>query len=186
MQSIINKADFELVDLAIDGDENAFAQIIKRHKSSVATTAMNMLGDMEDAKEISHQVFIRFYSSLKKYQKQASLNTYLTRITINLCLNFLKRRKNFQNRSYELNTAMSVSSDNHYSDFENKELVNRALQELDDKHRTVIVLRMIKGYSTLETADILQLPKGTILSRLKRGMEKLKLIVEKDYNYEYR
>ena len=92
MQSIINKADFELVDLAIDGDENAFAQIIKRHKSSVATTAMNMLGDMEDAKEISHQVFIRFYSSLKKYQKQASLNTYLTRITINLCLNFLKRR----------------------------------------------------------------------------------------------
>ncbi|MBT8327293.1 MAG: sigma-70 family RNA polymerase sigma factor [Bacteroidia bacterium] len=185
MQSFDKKTDYELVDLTIEGDEFAFAEIIRRYKGSVATTAMNMLGDVEDAKEVGHQVFIRFFNTLKKYRKEASLNTYLTRMTINLCLNFLKRRKNFQNRSYELKNAMSVSTENGISDFESKDVVNSALQKLDNKHRTVIVLRMIKGYSTLETADLLQLPKGTVLSRLKRGMAKLKTILETEYNYEY-
>ena len=186
MHSLEHKTDFELVDLAISGDENAFAQIILRYKPSVATTAMNMLGDIEDAKEIGQQVFIRFYRTMNKYRKESGLNTYLTRMTINLCLNFLKRRKNFQPRNYELKDAYSISTGSSTADFETKEVVNQALQKLDDKHRAVILLRMIQGYSTLEAAEILEVPKGTILSRLKRGMEKLKSILEIDYQYEYK
>jgi len=56
---------------------------------------------------------------------------------------------------------------------------------LDEKHRSVVTLRMIQGYNTLETANILEIPKGTVLSRLKRGMDKLKIVLMNDLKYEH-
>jgi len=56
---------------------------------------------------------------------------------------------------------------------------------LDEKHRSVVTLRMIQGYNTLETANILEIPKGTVLSRLKRGMAKLKILLTNDLKYEH-
>ena len=56
---------------------------------------------------------------------------------------------------------------------------------LEEKHRSVVTLRMIQGYDTLETADILGIPKGTVLSRLKRGIDKLKVILINDLKYEH-
>jgi RNA polymerase sigma-70 factor (ECF subfamily) len=173
------------VDLALRGDEKAFELLVKNHKNRVATTAMNMLADPEEANEIGQQVFIQLYRSLKKFRKEANLSTYITRITINLCLNHLKRRQNFSSRSLELNQANKIRSSENQADFESKELITKALQKLDEKHRSIIVLRMVQGFDTLETASILNLPKGTVLSRLKRGMEKLKIILETEFNYKH-
>ncbi len=185
MQIAANNIDFDLVDLAKKGDKKAFELLITKYKPLVATTAINMLADEEETKEIGQQVFIQLYRSLPKFRKEAKLSTYLTRITINLCLNLLKRRNNFRNRSLELNTALDLSVIAIAKDFENKELLSKAMQRLDEKHRTVIVLRMIQGYDTLETAEILELPKGTVLSRLQRGMQKLKTILETELNYKH-
>jgi RNA polymerase sigma-70 factor (ECF subfamily) len=184
LQAINTLSDFELVDLARAGKNAAFAEIVSRHKGIVATVAMNMLGDREDASEIGQQVFIQLYRSLNKFRKESKLSTYLTRITMNLCLNFLKRRKKFQSRSLDLTkaeTRHAVVPTN----FEDKELINQALQMLDHKYRSVIVVRMIQGYSTLEAAEILNIPKGTVLSRLKRGMAKMKIILETDLKYKH-
>lgn len=185
MQIIANNTDFELVDLAKNGDEKAFEVLITRYKALVATTAMNMLADEEETKEIGQQVFIQLYRSLPKFRKEAKLGTYITRITINLCLNFLKRKSNFKDRSLELKSTYTyeVIAETNY--FEHKELLNKAMQRLDEKQRLVVALRMIQGYDTLETADILKLPKGTVLSRLQRGMQKLKTILEKEFNYNH-
>ncbi len=176
--------DFELINRAIDGDRGCFAEIVTRHKSTIATTAINMLGDIEEAKEIGQQVFIRFYKSMHTFKKESKLSTYLTRITINLCLNHLKRTKIMQSRSLELKVAVHQTSEHFSSDIENKELVNLTLQNLNEKHRAVLVLRMIKGYSTEETAQILDVPSGTVLSRLKRAMDHFKTILTNELKYE--
>ncbi len=184
MQSVTKLSDFELVDLSKSGNQAAFKEIITRHKSMVATVAMNMVGDYHDATEVGQEVFIRLHRSLPQFRKDAKLATYLTRITMNLSINVLKRRQNFAKRSLDLSKAshrITTGSD----DFESKEIIAQALKRLDDKHRSVVVIRMIQGFSTQETADILEVPKGTVLSRLKRGMEKLKLILEKDLNYQH-
>ena len=185
MRVTSTNTDFELIDLAISGNENSFAEIVNRHQSIVASTAMNMLGDMEEAREIGQQVFIRFYKSMDKFKKEAKLSTYLTRITINLTLNHLKRKQNFSSRSHNLEKAYGVSVNDQSLDLENKEIINKALLKLDENHRAIVVIRMIQGYDTLQAAEILGIPKGTVLSRLKRAMDKLKIILINDFNYEY-
>lgn len=176
--------DFELVNLAIAGEESSFAEIVKRHQNTVATTAISMLSDTEESSEIGQQVFIRFYKSMAQFRKESKLSTYLSRITINLCLNHLKRKQNFRSRNLNLDLARDTEEPNFSQSFEEKEIVNKALQYLEEHYRSVIILRMIQGYSTQETADILGIPKGTILSRLKRGMDKLKRVLIEIYNYE--
>ena len=177
-----DQSDFYLIDLAIKGDENAFKQIVERHQRVVATASMNMVGDIDVAEEIGQQTFIRFYKAMSNFKQEAKLSTYLTRIAINLSLNHLKRKQNFAGRSLELSNASHVHKKNN--SYENKEVINLGLQMLNKKHRSVVVLRMIQGYSTEETADILDIPKGTVLSRLKRGLEKLKKHLIEDLNYE--
>lgn len=178
-------SDFELIQNAIQGQQYSFSEIVRRYQPLIATTAMGMLGDLDQAQEIGQQVFIRFYKSMNNFRNEAKLSTYLTRITINLCLNHLKRNQNFRNRKLDLVLATnSASSDNFDKDFEEKELINQALQYLSENQRIVIVLRMIQGYSTQETAELLGIPKGTVLSRLKRAMDNLKDILTKHYKYE--
>jgi RNA polymerase sigma-70 factor (ECF subfamily) len=178
----INQSDYQLIDLAISGDDRAFQLLVERHQRVVATASMNMVGDMDIAQEIGQQTFIRFYKAMHSFKKDAKLSTYLTRIAINLSLNHLKRKQSFANRSLDLSKAEKVQSPS--DSFDNKQVVNMALQMLDDKHRSVVMLRMIQGYSTDETAAILKIPKGTVLSRLKRGLDKLKKHLKEDLQYE--
>ncbi len=119
---------------------------------------------------------------MRSFKKEAKLSTYLTRIAINLSLNHLKRKQSFANRSLDLGKADNVQTASE--SFDNKQVVNMALQMLDDKHRYVVILRMIQGYSTNETAILLEIPKGTVLSRLKRGLDKLKKHLKEDLEYE--
>ena len=140
-----------------------------------------MLGAGPESEDVGQEVFIRFYKSIDSFRGDASLRTYLTRIAINLSLNALKRRKRGESRTSgkpveELNL---VGGDDR-EDFdarERRDLVHRALEQIDEKHRAVVLLRMIEGYSTAETAEILQLPQGTILSRLSRGMKKIEEVL---------
>lgn len=184
IKDISSLHDFELIDKVIVGNDACYSELVKRHQSLVATTAVNMVGDIDDARDIGQMVFIRFYNSIASFKKEAKLSTYLTRITINLSLNHLKRRKKFSDRSNNLDVVKLKPTQDFVSDIESKELVNLALQRLEDHHKSIIVLRMIQGYSTLETAEILDIPKGTVLSRLKRAMDKLKIILTNEFDYE--
>jgi len=108
------------------------------------------------------------------------VGTYLTRIAINLSINELKKRQRkskifFRNLSEEDFDIPDYNNQNQFDD--QKEIVQRAIQRLEPKFRSVVVLRLIDGYSTSETAEILKLPIGTVLSRLARAQKKLKEIL---------
>lgn len=146
----------------------------------MAATVIGMLGYCTEAEDIGQETFIRFYKALAKFRGDSSIGTYITRIAINLSLNELKRRqrrrKRYHDNPEEKLEKVATSSDS-YEREDKKEMVRQAVQKLDPKSRAVIVLRLIDGYSTQETAKILKLPTGTVLSRLARGQMKLRDIL---------
>ncbi len=170
----------ELITSALDGDNDAFKEIVKKYESRVAGTVIGMLGHCPEAEDIGQETFVRLYQSLHKFRGESSLGTYVTRIAINLSLNEIRRRGRHR-KIYITNSEEKIEkiADSH-NDSEQKEmseLIQRGLQKLPAKFRSVIVLRLIDGYSTEETAKILNLPVGTVLSRLSRAQMKLKKVL---------
>jgi RNA polymerase sigma-70 factor, ECF subfamily len=173
----------ELVKASLDGDKKAFGEIVTRYRKMVARTVKGMLGDTVFAEDIGQEVFIKLYYSLSEFRGEAKLSTYIQKIAVNLTLNEIKRRKRFfsmfsqkgNNEMYEFEVPDHDTEERR----EASELVNKALMAIDPKFRIIVTMRMLQGYSTKETAEILDLPLGTVLSRLSRAQEQLRNILEK-------
>jgi len=173
----------ELVRAALDGDKHAFGKIVTRYQKMVARTVKGMLGDSVFAEDIGQEVFIKLYYSLSEFRGDAKLSTYIQKIAVNLTLNEIKRRKRFfsmfsqrgNNEMYEFEVADHDTEERK----EASEIVNKALMKMDPKFRIIVTMRMLQGYSTKETAEMLDLPLGTVLSRLSRAQEQLRNILGK-------
>ena len=173
----------ELVKASLGGDKLAFGEIVKRYQKMVARTVKGMLGDSVFAEDIGQEVFMKLYHSLSEFRGEAKLSTYIQRIAVNLTLNEIKRRKRFfsmfsqkgNSEMYEFEVADHENEERR----EAREIVNKALMRIDPKFRIIVTMRMLQGYSTKETAEILNLPLGTVLSRLSRAQVQLKGILEK-------
>jgi RNA polymerase sigma-70 factor (ECF subfamily) len=178
-RSLVRADEQKLVEKARNGDMHAFKSLIQKYEQQIASTVIGMVGEGPEAQDIGQETFIRFYKNLHTFRGQASVGTYLTRIAINLCLNELKRRKRNQKRYMGTTEAMNEVTDplNSHEQKDHREWLLKALNALDAKYKSVVVLRLVEGYSTKETARILKLPQGTILSRLSRGVEKLKQLL---------
>lgn len=184
--------DIELIQKVKNGDNEAFANIVNKYRKQVARTAIAMLGNCDEADDVGQEVFIRLYRSINDFRGDATLSTYITKITMNLSLNALKKQKKeirrfvlFKNNDDDKEDKLYnlPNYDDEHESRDTQEIVQRALGRLDPKFRSVIVLRMIDGLSTKETAEALDLPQGTVLSRLTRAQEKLKIEL-KNLGYE--
>lgn len=172
--------DRELIDKSRKGDSKAFEQLVKRYESQVAAAVIGMLGNCPEADDVGQEVFIRFFKGIYKFREESRLGTYLTRIAINLSLNELKRRKRrqfFFQRPDDDRITVTINPEDPIAKNERQTLVQKGIQKLEPRFRAVIVLRLIEGYSTEDTANILNLPLGTVLSRLYRAQKKLKEIL---------
>ncbi len=172
--------DEELVARARSGDRGAFRQIVERHQDRVTFTVVSMLGRGEEVDDVVQEVFISCYQSLDRFRGDAAIGTYLKKIAVNRSLDALRRRKRWMARFVSrdddrrpLQEPAGESRPALESD-ERAALVHRAIAALPDKQKAVVVLRLIEGYSTEETADMLQIAYGTVLSRLSRATDTLK------------
>jgi len=176
-------SDDHLVQRAREGDAGAFRQLVERYEGQVAATVIGMLGRGEDAEDVGQETFIRFYRSLDKFRGEASVGTYLTRIAINQSLKMIRKRKSragrFAGSADEALVAPEPIGDlaEEIDERERKRLVHDALQHLGPEHRAVVVLRMLQGYSTKETAELLGVPSGTVMSRLSRALDGLERLL---------
>jgi len=169
--------DQHRVQAVADGDHQAFAAIVKKYEPMIAKVVIGMLGNKADADDVGQETFIRFYRSAGQFKGDAALGTYLSRIAINLSLNELKKRKSKQWLSFEDKFNSHPKTEDTFKQADAAELVNKALEELEPEFRSVVVLRLMQGFSTKETAQILEMPLGTVLSRLSRAQEKLRVII---------
>lgn len=175
--------DGSLIQASLKGDTRAFGEIVRRYQKMVARTVRGMLGDSVYAEDVGQDVFIKLFHSLQEFRGEAKLSTYIQKIAVNLTLNEIKRRKRFfstfsqkgNNEMYEYDVPDHDTPEKR----EAAELVEKALQAMDPKFRVIVTMRLLHGYSTKETAEILGLPLGTVLSRLSRAQEQMKGILEK-------
>ena len=177
-QDLKQLSDEQLLQLSRSGDTQAFGELVRRYEPKVAATVIGMVGKCDEADDVGQETFIRFYRSLNTFRGDSSIGTYVTRIAINLSLNELKRRKRTASshvRIHSLSSRSEPGAEQNFEQFDTKDLVRQALETLRPKLRSVVTLRLVEGYSTEETAAILHLPLGTVLSRLKRAQEKLRM-----------
>lgn len=169
--------DADLVARARQGDDDAFRRLVDRHQAAVARTVFGMLGDGDDADDVGQEVFVRFHRALDTFRGESSVRTYLVRIAMSCSLNALRSRRRRDARFVRDDVAMEGAADLAAlpsGDDGTAQRIRRALDALSEEHRAVVVLRLLEERSTRETAEILEVPEGTVLSRLSRALRHLR------------
>jgi RNA polymerase sigma-70 factor (ECF subfamily) len=177
-------SDADLIARARTGDDRAFGALVERYEGAVAAVVIGMLGRGDDADDVGQETFIRFHRAIDHFRGESSLKTYLTHIAMNLSINALKRRRRsllrfVSNDEQEIELPEPrAGPEGDVDTGELQALVRAAVARLGEKHRAVVVLRLFQDCSTRETAEILGVPEGTVLSRLSRAMKELEAQLE--------
>lgn len=165
-------------------DPGAFELLVKAHQDRVYDFCVRMLADREEAFDLTQEIFISIHQHLDKFRADAKLSTWIFRIARNHCLNrlkYLKRRGRGRSDDFDETNELAITEsmggsarpDEAVSAARERELVHRAIQELDEDQRSLVVLRDVEGLSYEEIMEITELPEGTVKSRLHRAREKL-------------
>ena len=174
--------DGVLLDEARAGNPDAFRTLVERYQAVVASVVIGMLGAGDEADDVGQETFIRFHGALGRFRGDSELATYLRRIAMNLSLNALKRRRRQRFRLVRREYSEALPGDPPVAPYdpeqsERRLVVRAAVARLNEKHRAVVVLRLLEERSTNETAEILGLPPGTVMSRLARGLAELEAML---------
>jgi RNA polymerase sigma-70 factor, ECF subfamily len=182
-------ADAEIVSLCQKGNLNAFETLVERHQKKMFNVAYRMTGDYDEAGEIVQDAFLSAYRSIKRFRGEARFSTWLTGIVINHGRNRLKQiaaRSRYESQTVDdpLETEEGRIIGEPRSgempiveQLERKEVqekVQECINTLEREYREVIVLRDIQGFSYEEIRDILNIPHGTVKSRLFRARDALR------------
>lgn len=162
------------------GNEPAFRRLVEEHLDSVTRTVTGLLGNTQEVDDVVQEVFVKLHAHLSTFRGDASLKTFITRIAINRSLDVLRARKRRRwlqawGSAHDLETAGgSVEAVDRVANAERNSALRRALNTLPESQRVVVLLRLVEDLSTEETANVLGIKYGTVLSRLKRGTDALK------------
>ena len=173
-----------LVEDAVRGDAHAFEILMETHESRMYAVALRMCQNREDAQDCLQEAMMRVYKALPTFKGESSFSTWAYRITMNTCLDDLRRKKNKAASSLDalLDLGWSPADEDNtperkFSQKEAQREISRAIQSLPEDMRAAIVLRDIHGFSYEEIASMLSINIGTIKSRISRGREKLREIL---------
>ncbi len=168
------------------GDDQAFRELVDRHKLSVLNLCLRFVGNKQDAEDLAQEAFMRVFQAATSYEVKAAFTTWLYRITVNLCLNHLRHKKILRFLSLDQATTSHHSSQPRLPelpdsqrpdvDFEQKELqhfVQQAIQSLPENQRTVLILYRYQDLSYKEIAEVLDTSVSAVESRLHRAKENL-------------
>ena len=186
--------DKELVEKARRGDQSAFEQLVLDNQNRVYSLALRLCGNREEAADLSQEAFVKAWQGLSAFQGESSFATWVYRLTTNVCIDHLRRKK----RREEVEPAVSLDDENsgwaepadRASDpqlllekSERGRALARGLEQLPDWQRRVLVLRELSGLSYQEISDALDIDLGTVKSRITRARLALRKILLEDGNF---
>lgn len=176
-------ADLPLIRAIADGDEEAFAVFVRRHQRRIRGVCEGMLGDREASRDATQEIFLKVWRKAHRFRPRGKVSTWLYRVTVNHCLNQLRRRKivtmlPFAGRDEEDGTPWeprdrSPDAQRALETRERWRRTRQALDELPATQRAVVVLVRFEGLSYRETAGALEITLGAVESRLFRAMRNL-------------
>jgi|SRR5690554_1525821 len=176
-------SEIELINNFKNGDEPAFNELVLKYDKSVLSLALKYVQNRDDAKDIYQEVFLRVYRGLKNFQFKSEFSTWLYRITVNVCLTFLRsgKKKSMLSLDDEENSEplhnITSGSDNPDDDFlrnEFKDNLNDALEKLSPKQKMIFILKHYEGYKIREISQMLNSSEGTIKKYLFEANHKLR------------
>lgn len=178
------------------GDTASFEKLVLENQTKVYNLALRMVGNTEDAYDMSQEAFIKAYNSIALFRGESRFSVWLYRLTTNVCLDFLRSRgrKSHGSLTYigeeDDEKELEIPDDRFSPETltEKKELreaVNRGLLTLPKDYRSILLLREIDGLSYEEIAEALSLEEGTVKSRIFRARKKLCAILTADGNFSY-
>ncbi len=175
----------ELIERARKGDTQAFGVLVERYQRRVVGVAMAVVHNQDDALELAQETFIRAYENLAKFESRSSFSTWLYRIAANISIDFRRREGRHtilrgEEGEHELDRLPSERGDSFLESARNElgRRLHDALQELTPEHRAVILLREVEGLSYDEISEVLQCPRGTVMSRLHYARDRLRGILD--------
>ena len=174
----------KIIEKVLGGDANAFEELVLRYEKTVYNLALRMVGDRDDASDMTQEAFIKAYGSLSSFRGDSKFSVWIYRIATNVCLDFLR------SKSRKQQVSLTVSDD----DDEDAQLdipdpkadpeqqlikkismqsVEEGLKTLPDKQRQILVMRELGGMSYAEIGAALSLEEGTVKSRIFRARKRL-------------
>lgn len=164
------------------GGENSFAAVFHQYKNLVFRTAFLLLNSEQDAEDALQEIFLRVYKALPTFDlAKGAFTTWIYRITVNHCLSRRRRRRPPLLALDAVDAQASVDPAGFAEHIENKDAMFQAIAGLSDKLRAVLILRYYLDLSYKEIAEILDVPEGTVKSRLDRALHTLRRELESDY-----
>jgi RNA polymerase sigma-70 factor, ECF subfamily len=163
--------DRELLERHADGDPDAFAEVVRRHRDRMWAVALRTLGDQEEAADALQDAFLSAYRAAGRFRGDAAVTTWLHRIVVNACLDRVRRRSiRPVVAASDIVEAITVDP---AAAHELALDVGQALQRLSVEQRAAVVLVDMMGYAIDDAADVLGIPPGTVKSRAARGRARL-------------
>lgn len=180
MTVILHANELELVTRAQCGDRNAFSELVRTHAPGVLNVIYRMCGDMAVAEDAAQETFIQAWLRLRSYRPGASLRNWLYRIAVNMAIDMLRKEKRILPGAVEdLNlTDSGPGPEALFASTERTEMVQEAVLALPEASRTVLVLREYESLSYQEIAEALDIPVGTVMSRLNYARKLLRESLE--------
>ena len=171
--------DEKLVELALDGDEEAFGILVRRYQRRLTAFLSQLVGDLELARELSQEAFVRAWSALARFDPKYRFSTWLFRIAHNLGIDQLRRRRlktvslyRTDTEGTEVEVVVPDTEKDPLGHLENDALASELRQVIDElrpEYRELVLLRHFAGLSYQEIADFKEMPLGTVKNKLFRA-----------------
>lgn len=177
--------DHDLIRAVLDGDPTAYRGLVERYQGRIYSVCYGMVRNREDARDLAQDAFVKAFKNLSRFRFGASFYTWLCRIAMNVSIDHLRRRKVRRADSFDEAIASRDSDgvislqhhrNNPARDLERKRLhaaILTAMDELPEEQKQVVVLREVEGMSYKEIAEVMDIPEGTVMSRLYYARKKL-------------
>jgi RNA polymerase sigma-70 factor (ECF subfamily) len=164
------------------GDLEAFEYLMRQHERLVLTTALRMTGNLEDAKDVSQEVFLKLYRNLAKVEAPGALPAWLYRVTVNACHDLRRRRPALTVEIAEELVASAGDPQASATEAERRRVLELSLRLLPEKERAALVLRDLEGLTTEETARVLGSSEATVRSQISKARTKVHDFVERYFS----
>jgi len=185
----VREGDWELVSKAREGDQLAFSDLVRRYQDRIYNTVYGLVGDRDDADDVAQEAFVKAYRSLGRFRGNSSFYTWIYRIAVNTCLDWMKSRARRSDVPIDRDVPGSPdaasplyrppeSADTQALRNDLHRVLQEALSALSPEFRVTTVLREIDGLSYGEISSILGCSTGTVKSRLFRARSQLRLLLE--------
>jgi RNA polymerase sigma-70 factor (ECF subfamily) len=179
---MFEKTDQQLIATALQGNKQAWLNLLKRYEKQIYNYGMRMTGKNEDALDLMQEVFISVFRNLSSYRNEGSFKSWMFRIAHFRCIEFYRRKKPMQglDDTPEIESEESSVADSIHTGQENKQLIS-AMQQLPLAQKSVVELKFFGQFTFDEIAEQTGISANTAKSRLYGALEKLKILMEVDY-----